>query len=95
MFTGATTIIPACATGPEISVTERAFNEQARQWKEYNHLFDADKKQLQDPMDEMYLKCITNCNISLANVTIRDILEYLLINYGNITHMTWMTMTRK
>ena len=33
----------------------------------------------------MDLKGITNRNVRLANVTIREILEFLLQNYGNIT----------
>ena len=33
----------------------------------------------------MYLKGITDMNVSLAHVTIRDILEFLFHNYRNIT----------
>ena len=33
----------------------------------------------------MYLKGITNRNVGLAHVTIREILEFLFQNYGNIT----------
>ena len=33
----------------------------------------------------MYLKGITDRNVGLANVTIREILEFLFQNYGNIT----------
>ena len=33
----------------------------------------------------MYLKGITSRNVGLANVTIREILEFLFQNYGNIT----------
>ena len=43
------------------------------------------QKQIQDLMDEMYLKGIADHNISLVNVTIHDILKYLIDNYGNIT----------
>ena len=38
VFPAATAIIPAGATGPQISAIERAFNEQAHQWKEYKNL---------------------------------------------------------
>ena len=33
----------------------------------------------------MYLKGITDRNVSLTNITIREILEFLFQNYGNIT----------
>ena len=33
----------------------------------------------------MYLKGITDRNVSLAHVTLREILEFLFQNYGNIT----------
>ena len=41
---GATAVIPAGATGPQTLVIKCAFNDQARQWKEYKNLFDAGKK---------------------------------------------------
>ena len=33
----------------------------------------------------MYLKGITDRNVGLAHITIREILEFLFQNYGNIT----------
>ena len=42
-------------------------------------------KKIQDSMDEMYLKGITDRNVDLANVTIHDIFEYLFNSYWNIT----------
>ena len=56
-----------------------------RQWSEYKNLTDAGKKFIQDGIDAMYLKGITDRNVGLANVTIRDILAFLFRNYGNIT----------
>ena len=64
---------------------EQQFNKALQQWTEYKNLTDAGKKFIQDRIDDMYLKGITNRNVSLANVTIREILEFLFQNYGNIT----------
>ena len=43
MFPGATAVILAGATGPQIAAIEHAFNEQAHQWKEYENLCNAGK----------------------------------------------------
>ena len=56
-----------------------------RQWTEYKNLTDSGKKFIQDGIDDMYLKGITDMNVGLAHVTIRDILEFLFQNYRNIT----------
>ena len=52
---------------------------------EYKNLTDASKKVIQDSIDGMYLEGITDRNVGLANITIREILEFLFQNYGNIT----------
>ena len=45
------------------------------------------KKIIQDGIDDMYLEGITDRNVGLAHVTIiREILDFLFQNYGNITH---------
>ena len=84
-FPGAVAIIPPNSTGPQIAAIERQFNKSIRQWTEYKNLTDVGKKFIQDGIDDMYLKGITDRNVSLANVTIRDILAFLFRNYGNIT----------
>ena len=76
-FPGPAAIIPPNSTGPQIAAIERQFNKSIRQWTEY--------KTIQDGIDDMYLKGITDRNVSLANVTIRNILAILFRNYGNIT----------
>ena len=85
LFPGAAAIIPPNSTGPQISAIEHQFNKTLHQWTEYKNLTDAGKKFIQDGMDDMYLKGITDRNVGLANVTIREILEFLFQNYGNIT----------
>ena len=85
LFPSAAAIIPPNSTGPQISAIEWQFNKTLCQWTEYKNLTDASKKFIQDGIDDMYLKGITDRNVGLANVTIREILEFLFQNYGNIT----------
>ena len=83
-FPGATPIIPPNSTGPQIAAIEQQFNKSLRQWTEYKNLTDTGKKFIQDGIDDMYLKGITDRNVGLAQVTIRDILAFLFQNSGNI-----------
>ena len=84
-FPGAATIIPPNSTGPQIATIERQFNKSLCQWTEYKNLTDTGKKFIQHGIDNMYLKGIPDRNVSLAHVTIQDILAFLFQNYGNIT----------
>ena len=68
-----------------IGAIECQFNKALCQWTEYKNLTDAGKKFIQDGIDDMYLKGITDRNVGLAHITIRDILAFLFQNYGNIT----------
>ena len=70
LFPGAAAIIPPNSAGPQISVIECQFNKTVRQWTKYKNLTDAGKKFIQDSIDDMYLKAITDRNVGLANVTI-------------------------
>ena len=81
---GAATVIPPNSTGPQIAAIEQQFNKSLCQWTEYKNLTDAGKKFIQDGIIDMYLKGITDRNVGLAHVTIRDILAFLFPNYGNI-----------
>ena len=85
IFPGDAAIIPPNSTGPQIVAIERQFNKALRQWTEYRNLPNPGKKFIQDGIDDMYLKGITNRNVGLVNITIREILELLFQNYRNIT----------
>ena len=85
LFPGAPPVLPPNSPGPQITAIERQFNKALRQCAEYKNLTHAGKKFIQDGIDDMYLKGITDRNVSLAHVTIRDILAFLFQNYGNIT----------
>ena len=84
-FPGAAAVIPPNSTGPQIASIEREFNKALQQWTEYKNLTDAGKKFIQDGIDDMYFKGVTDRNVGLAHITIRDILSFLFQNYGNIT----------
>ena len=84
-FPGAAAVIPPNSTGPQIAAIERQFNKALRQWTKYKNLTDAGKKFIQDGIDDMYLKGVTDRNVGLAHITIRNILSFLFQNYGNIT----------
>ena len=81
---GAFSVTPN-STGPQISAIECQFNKTLHQWTKYKILTDAGKKLIQDGIDDMYVKGITDRNVGLANVTIKKIFEFLFQNYGNIT----------
>ena len=85
LFLGDAAVIPPNSTGPKIEAIEQQFNKSFRQWMEYKNLTDAGKKFIQDGIDDMYLKGITDRNVGLAHIPIREILEFLSQNYGNIT----------
>ena len=84
-FPGAAAVIPPNSTGPQIAAIECQFNKALQQWTKYKNLTDAGKKFIQDGIDDMYLKGVTDRNVGLSHITIHDILSFLFQNYGNIT----------
>ena len=85
LFSSAAAVIPPNSTGPQIAAIERQFNKALCQWMEYKNLTDAGKKFIQDSINNIYLKGIMDRNVGLAHITIREILDFLFQNYGNIT----------
>ena len=85
IFPGVAAVIPPNSAGPQMAAIEQQFNKALCQWTEHKNLTDVGKKFIQDSIDDMYLKVITDRNVSLAHITIREILEFLFQNYGNIT----------
>ena len=85
IFPGDAAIIPPNSMRPQFTAIEWQFNKTLQQWTEYKNLTNTGKKFIQDSIDDMYLKDITNRNVGLANVTIREILDFLFQNNGNIT----------
>ena len=93
-FPGAAALIPPNSTGPQIAAIERQFNKNIRQWTEYKNLTDAGKKFIQDGIDDMYLKGITDRNVGLANVTIRDIFHFCSATMVTSHNTTSKKMTK-
>ena len=93
-FPGAAAIIPPNSTSPQIAAIEFQLNKALRQWTEYKNLTDAGKKFIQDVIDDMYLKGVTDCNVGLAHITIRDILSFCSKNTATSRNMTSRKMIK-
>lgn len=87
LFPGAQPIIAAGATGPQIAEAVREHAEDLREWREYTNLHEALKQQLLAAFDPIYFRALRNRHVGFANRSIREILEFLFTNYGNITPM--------
>ena len=82
---GATPTIPLNATAAQIGEAVRTHTEQLRQWREFNNVQQALKKQLLDSVDNLYLRAIRHRHVGFANRSIRDMLNHLISEYGHIT----------
>ena len=76
--------IPAGTTAHASSRLVREHTESLRQWKEYNSVEAALKKQLTDAIEPIYLRAIRNRHTGYANITLRQILHYLFTAYGSL-----------
>jgi hypothetical protein len=61
-----------------------ATTKKIREWKEYNNVQRALKKQLATAVDKIYLEAHYD-NVGYENVSIRTLIQYLLDEYGDIT----------
>jgi hypothetical protein len=82
---GATPIIPGGTTAAATGVLTRTHTEDLRNWKEYNNMQNALKKQVIDAIEPIYLRSLRNRHVGYANHTIRDLITYLIDTYGLIT----------
>lgn len=81
---------PAVQVGANAAVREttiREHSEEIREWREYTYLHEALKQQLLAAFDPIYFRALRNRHVGFANRTIREIIEFLFTNYGNITPM--------
>ncbi len=72
-------------TAAATAVIVRQHNEDLREWREFQNMELALKKQLVNCMDALYLRAIKNRHVGYNNVTIRDMLNFLFTNYGRIS----------
>ena len=84
-YPGAVPIIPPQATQAQIGELVRQHGEALREWKEYTNMQAALKKQLIASVDPIYLRAIRNRHVGFNQHTVRDILQHLLMSYGNIS----------
>jgi hypothetical protein len=73
------------ATAAQITAATSQHKEDMREWREYNNVHNALKKQLLDAVDPIYLRALRNRHVGYANHTIRAILQHLIDAYGLIT----------
>ena len=95
LFPGDAAVISLNSTGPQISVIEEQLNKSLCQWTEYKNLTDTIIKLIQDGIEDMYLKGITDRNVSLANITTSSWTTiYLQLNthHGLQSHLRYGTL---
>jgi hypothetical protein len=74
---GATTIIPAGATGIQISSIRHTYSEAKNLFVEYNSTNKA--------LNSLYLQTLNHCITGFANVTTQQMLMHLYSRYGRLT----------
>ena len=83
-YPGARPIIPPAATSAQIGELVRQHTENLRQWREYQQIEAALKKQLIDSIEPIYLRAKRNRHTGFSNTSLREILNYLFSAYGQI-----------
>ena len=84
---GGVPVIPPGTTAAQTGAIIRTHTEELREWREYNNVQLALKKQLLAAIDPIYLRAIRTRHIGFANRTIRELLTHLISEYGHITTM--------
>ena len=83
-FPGAEVDIPAGSTGPEISRLVQTHDAKTREWREFTNLQQALKKMIINNIEPVYLRAKRNRNVGFNNVSVRDLMTYLIEAYGKI-----------
>jgi len=82
---GPLAVIPAGATGPQISVLKTNHDEQLRIWRLHNAVEKACKKVISVLIPERFYRTLKNRYTQFANVTTLTILTHLLTEYGQLS----------
>jgi hypothetical protein len=77
--------IPRNSTDVATSTILRRHTEKVREWKEYNNVQRALKKQLSEAIEKIYLKAHHGDNVGYEHVSIHVLIQYLFDEYGDIT----------
>ena len=81
---GINPVVPPAATAHTTARIVREHTENMRQWREYQNVESALKKQLTNAIEPIYLRAIRNRHTGYANQTLRQILHYLFTAYGSL-----------
>ena len=77
--------IPRNSTEAATSTIVRRHVEKVREWKEYNNIQRALKKQLATAIEHIYLDAHYDDNVGYENVSIHVLIQYLFDEFGDIT----------
>lgn len=76
-------IIPVPApTAAVVGAIIRAHTEDFREWREYNNVQAALKKQLINSIDPIYLRAKKDRHVGFNNISLRELLSFLFTTYG-------------
>ena len=79
---GATAIIPAGSTGPQIQRIQATFKAETEVYKQHQAVDLALKQQLITAVPQMYIKTLAHNVLGFTNVTSKQILRHLKATYG-------------
>jgi hypothetical protein len=72
-------------TAAQISAEKHCWEEATNDFKTYNTVQGALKKQIITVVEPMYIETLNDDLVGFANTTSRDILDHLFLSYGSIT----------
>jgi hypothetical protein len=75
---------PAGATAAQIAEANRQHAENVREWREYNNIQAALRKQLFNAVEDVYVSAIKSPLTGYNNLSVHDILKHLFTSYGKI-----------
>jgi hypothetical protein len=70
-----------------LRIALRAHSEAYRAWNEYQTLDQVLKHQVAAAIEPLYLRDQEDLNVGFAHITIRDMLDTLFLNYGQLTSL--------
>jgi hypothetical protein len=72
-------------TAAKISAEKYRWEEATNDFKTYNTVKSALKKQIMTVIEPMYIEILNDDLVGFANTTSRDMLDHLFLSYGSIT----------
>jgi hypothetical protein len=81
----APTTIEGGVTSAQISAAKHRWEEATSDFKTYNTVQSALKKQIITVIEPMYIEILNDDLVQFSNTTSRDMLDHLFLSYGSIT----------